>query len=204
MAFFGNTKALGIMFEIVGVLLIIFLLIDVINGINLLHGSGPDFNDADTRALLITKIGSILGAAIYVIYANQVMKGEVREKLDVVAGYVKVVGIAGLVTIFAIILGSGILDNGDISAVAPQWVADVAVCVIITALGFKINNRKVGTRKRILWGILVIAFAVMIVLNLLPANTESEFVSHIVHLIIAVFMIMLLADNDVKIGMGIA
>ena len=86
MSFFDNTKIAGWGLFLCAILMIISAIISIYNGA---------VKEGDDRlALVVAGIGALLAAFIYFGFGNSVRKGEISKKIDVLAQFVKTVGVA--------------------------------------------------------------------------------------------------------------
>ncbi len=135
---------------------------------------------------ILAGVGSIIAAVIYLLFGNKVRTGEISGKMPVLASFVKAVGIAYLVT-----------------AVCGLNIVGIIVAVIILFCAYKIGDGQTTTADKIIWILLLIAFILGIlggILSLLafPIGT----ITGICAIILYVFMLKLLLDNEVKKQMG--
>ena len=92
MSFFDNTKIAGWGLFFIGILMIISAIISIYNGA---------VKEGDDRlALVVAGIGSLLAAFVYFGFGNKVRKGEISEKIAVLAQFVKTVGLATIISAF--------------------------------------------------------------------------------------------------------
>ena len=99
MSFFDNTKIAGWGLFLCAILMIISAIISIYNGA---------VKEGDDRlALVVAGIGALLAAFIYFGFGNSVRKGEISKKIDVLAQFVKTVGVATIVaSLFGAIAGT--------------------------------------------------------------------------------------------------
>ena len=150
---------------------------------------------------VVTGVGSLIAALLYAWNAHRVMIGKVAGSVQILSQYVMIVGLTTMIIYCAdavgMIVAYGSLDEGLINIVA-----SVLFYIILMAVAFKIGRGKKGFLKKFLWAILVIAFVLMAVANILPVESYEELASSIAHLIIAIFMLLFLMDTGVREEMG--
>ena len=95
MAFFSSTKTLGIIFEIVGAFIALEGVLMIALGV--MAQLGMIDTDLPLMLFLIEGAGSLIAGVIYIVYADKVARGRFDRKVDVLAGYVKMVGVTTLI-----------------------------------------------------------------------------------------------------------
>jgi hypothetical protein len=202
MMFFEDTRSIGLIFWIVAVLM-------AINAVMLLAGAFlddmveiPDKVTDGRMFCLLTGAGSAASAIIYACNAHRTMAVR-RSRLEVVRSYVRVIG---LCTLIGGICGGLALYLYTDEPTLGFYVALVTIVISAIVLGIAgiIANGKKGPVKKVVWGILIVAFALMALEALTEADDYWEFAEHIAHMIIAVFMISFIADGDVRREMGVS
>ncbi len=204
MMFFENTRALGIVFWIVSA----FLLLD---GILLLTDSFDvqylsDLVDAteefDPHTFsLFTGIGSIVAAVISMVFSHKVMMGRIDGKLRVLAYYVAVAGL----TTMAILISEGIgvyAGGGTYEDMENLSIYGIVYGLILILISLKVNRGKKGPLKMFLWCVLMVAFIAMAAGALSPSGDYSELARHTADLLISIFLIIFLLDDEVRRDMG--
>ncbi|AMK14338.1 hypothetical protein AUP07_1301 [methanogenic archaeon mixed culture ISO4-G1] len=78
----------------------------------------------------------------------------------------------------------------------------IVLGIIIILMALAITNGKKGLLKKVIWAILAVSFTLMAIEALLPAENYWEYIEHVSDLIIAIFMLLLVADVEVRIAMG--
>ncbi len=151
---------------------------------------------------LLTGAGSVVSALIYAGNAHRTMATR-RTRLEVVRSYIRVIGlcmlISGISGALALHLYTDEPDTGFYIAIVT-----IVLSAIVLAIASIIANGRTGPVKKVVWGVLVIAFALMALEAVLPAGDYWEFAEHVAHMIIAVFMISFIADSDVRKEMGVS
>jgi hypothetical protein len=200
MAFFSSTKTLGIIFEIVGAFIALEGVLMIALGV--MAQLGMIDTDLPLMLFLIEGAGSLIAGVIYIVYADKVARGRFDRKVDVLAGYVKMVGVTTLIVWLATAAAEYLyVDQSEEMLIGAAVVSVIAILVII--LGTRINNGKKGLGKKVLYVFLIIVFIGMMIMSLLEAEDWLTYVDHILHLIVAVFLVLLMFDNEVKMDMGI-
>lgn len=183
MSFFNEPKNAGFAMVIVGIL-------NVILAIVLIALSAID--DPILWGTIIAGIGYLIGGFLYYKYGMNIREGAISQKIDILAEFVKVVGIVYIINgIFTLPsdIGTGVLN--------------IILGLIILFMAKKINDGRQTTIDKIIWIILMVVFVInllvaIVMLIAFPVGT----IMGICWLVICVFMIMLLIDNDVKKEMG--
>jgi len=201
MSFFDDTQKLGLVLLIVGVLSIIsaiFMiacgfvdLFDITIGDETLDGSDK------TIYCVVGGIGSLIGGIIYFLYAKQVRSGAISAKIDVLATYVRTVGVVYLIThIFAAAATAAI---GEVAAGIIAAIVGIIIALIIIFIAGKVND---GGSHKIIWILLVIAFILMLIVSILSCLSIVGIIEGICGVLIALFMLGFLFDGEVKSQMG--
>ena len=193
MSFFDNTKIAGWGLFLVAILSIISAIIFIYNGA---------VKEGDDRlALVVAGIGALLAAFIYFGFGNSVRKGEIDKKIDVLAQFVKTVGLA---TIVASLFGA-IAGTWGVSISTWSNVGMIILGIIICWIAGKINDGKTTNFDRILWIILVVIFLVFFILRLSGAfgGAWYDILASILMAIVYLYMLIFMFDSDVRKRMGI-
>ncbi len=202
MWFFGNTRALGIIFLLVALLLLFDGIIMMTEAVDLTDIIPPDTPMSDSTAFAtVAGAGIIFAALLYIVYAHRVMIGKLTGKINVLSQYVAVVGITTMVIIVS--EGIGIYAAGgsyeDMETIARLG---FAFAIILLLVAYRIGSGKRGDVKRFRWAVLVIAFVLMALESLTEAADYGQYAEHIAHLLLAIFMILFLIDDEVRRDMG--
>ena len=193
MSFFDNTKIAGWGLFLCAILMIISAIISIYNGA---------VKEGDDRlALVVAGIGALLAAFIYFGFGNSVRKGEIDKKIDVLAQFVKTVGVA---TIVASLFGA-IAGTWGVSISTWSNVGMIILGIIVCWIAGKINDGKTTNFDRILWIILVVVFLVFFLLRLSGAfgGAWYDILSSILMAIVYLYMLIFMFDGDVRKKMGI-
>lgn len=205
MSFFDDTKTLGLVLIIVGILSIISAIFLIANGfvdlVDITVGD-KDLHDNDKMLYcVIAGIGSLIGAFIYFAFGKKVRSGEISAKIDILATYVRTVGIVFLIGgIFGAIASAA--AGAGIGAAIVSAVVTIIVALIILFIASKINDGKQSTGDKIIWFLLVIAFILMLIFSILECIIIVTIIDGICGVLISLFMLGFLFDNEVKSQMG--
>lgn len=202
MSFFSEPKNAGLAFIIIGVITVIGGIITVVLG-----AMGYEFEAGDkvykfALGTAVAAIGTIIYGCMQFGYGKKVRDGTVSAKIDILAAFVKLVGVGTIVTgIFSAI---GTVMNGDeIGTGIVSAIISIVIGLIIIWIGTKINDGKQTLGDKIIWVILLIAFILCLIAAILEIITIIGIITGICELIIYVFMLILLFDPEVKSEMGI-
>ncbi len=204
MSFFDNTKNLGTVFLIVGLLYILDAIVLIAAGFIDLPVGEQISEDANlTLYCVIAGIGSLIGAILYVKYALKVSSGEISAKIDILASYVKIIGLVFMIVgIFQAIALA--VSGAGIMAGLTGFLFSIIIGFIIMIIGGKINDGKQTVGDRIIWIILLIAFVLMFIIDLLgivgsvTTLSLNGLISSVAGVLISVFMIRFLIDPEVR------
>jgi len=200
MWFFGNSKSLGFIFELVGLIMLITSVLYITEGYAEVGISlPPTVSDVSSYCLLIG-FGGLVASIIYIVNAHRIMIGTVSKKVDVLSKYIVTVGITTFFASGAEYLASYLYDREPYDI----WfiITLIVVCIIVVVVGRKIGNGKPSRFKNALRYILMIAFIIMLIDSLLPSDNYLNFCIDITHMIISIFMLLFLLDAEVKAELG--
>ncbi len=200
MWFFENPKSLGFIFELVGFIMLFSAAVYLLGSYTEFGLTIPDDVPDKTRYCLILGIGEGLAAIIYIGNAHRVMKGVINKKIDVLSKYLITVGVTTIISKEAEALAD--MGTYPTEVIIAVGVLILIIGIIIIAVGKKIGNAKPSPYKNILRYILILAFFLLLIWSLYPAETYLELLNDITHLLIAIFMILFLYDPEVKVAMG--
>ena len=154
----------------------------------------------DRLANVVVGIGALLAAFIYFGFGNKVRKGEISAKIEVLAQFVKTVGLATIVSAFFAAI-AGIWGVG-----ISTWtnVVILIIGIIIVWIGGKIDDGKTTNFDKILWIILVVIFLIEFILKLAGAfgGDWINILSCILMAIVYLYMLVFMFDGDVRKKMG--
>lgn len=151
---------------------------------------------------IVLAVGSVICALLYFVYGNKVRTGVISDKPQILAEYVKIVGIVTIIgAVFSAI--SAYMLVGSLGASLTGLLIGIIFGIIILVMSMKINDGKQTTGDKLIWIILLIAFVILLIWALFEIITIVGIINGICDLIIYSFMILLLVDEDVKSAMGI-
>lgn len=204
MSFFDNTKTLGLVLLIVGILYVLGAILVIAAGFvdlsSIVHP--PEGVDPSATFFIIAGIGALLAAIVYMKNAMAVRSGAISAKIDVLACYVQTVGLAFLISGVFDAIAAGVAVGGaeGIIGAIIGAIFIIIIALIIMFIGRKINDGKQTTGDKIIWVILLLAFLIMLVLNILGILADP--IGGIAGILISLFMLGFLFDSDVKRQMG--
>lgn len=198
MAFFSAKNAglafmiLAVVEAIAAILMIVLSFMDI-----------EDLKKYSTAYFIIVAVGALIAACLYFTFGKKVRSGEVSNKIDILAQYVKIVGIVtivgGICTAVAEAVG---LDDVSFGAALGGAVISIILGLIIMFIASKINDGKQTTGDKIIWIILLVIFVLLIIAAVGEIITIIGAPIGICDLIIYVFMLTLLVDPEVKSEMN--
>ena len=200
MMFYKDARSLGIVFW--GV--VIFLLF---TAATLLSGAVtedlieiPDAVTDRQMYCLCMGAGTLIAALICAINAHFVMTKKLT-RLQMLRNFIIAVGVAvlveGVLNAFAAYMYTDIE-----SFIQYTTIATIAVGALLLLIGLAIGNGKKGFIKKVIWFFLVVAFILMAIKGILPAENVWQFAEHIAYVLIAFFMLIFVIDEEVRIEMG--
>ena len=199
MSFLSNPKTAGNAFEIIGILEIIGGIFAIIDGV--IH------DDIDTTFAVVIGIGAIICGLIIAFYGNKVRNGVISEKIDILATFVRIVGVITIITgIFLVI--ANVIIGADLLSEAISGIISIIIGLIIIFISTKINDGKQTIGDKIIWILLLIFFILDVIGSILTIVAGFDplsltlIVTGICSTIAYIFMILLLFDADVKKEMG--
>ena len=206
MSFFDNTKTLGLVLLIVGILYVLGAILVIAAGFvdlsSIVHP--PEGVDPSALSLfcIIAGIGALLAAIVYVKNAMAVRSGAISAKIDVLACYVQTVGLAFLIGGVFDAIAAGVAIGGAEGLIGAIFTAILFVILglIVIIIGKKINDGKQTTGDKIIWVILLLAFILMLIGSALGIIADP--IGSIAGILISLFMLGFLFDSDVKRQMG--
>jgi hypothetical protein len=140
-------------------------------------------------------------------YGIKVLNGVISEKIDILAAYVRVVGVITIINgIFLAI--AMVIIGADLLSEAIGAIISIIVGLIIIFISTKINDGKQSTGDKIIWILLLIFFIIDVIASILSIIAGfdpfslSTIVTGICATIAYLFMLILLFDSDVKKEMG--
>ena len=199
MSFLSNPKTAGNAFEIIGILEIIGGIFAIIDGI--MH------DDVDTGFAAVVGIGAIICGLIVAFYGNKVRTGVISEKIDILAAFVRIVGVTTIISGIVLVIAN-VMIGADLLSEAISAIISIIIGLIIIFISTKINDGKQTTGDKIIWILLLVFFIIDLVLSILTIIAGFDplsltvIISGICYTIAYLFMILLLFDGDVKKEMG--
>lgn len=200
MSFLSNPRMAGTALEIIGIL-------EIIGGIfSIADGFVKD--EVNTNFAIVIGIGAIVCGCILAFFALKVRKGIISAKIDILAIFVRVVGITTILSGIFFIIAEIILNPEDLTAQIIGGVISIVIGLIIVFISSKINDGKQTTGDKIIWVLLLIFFildiisSVLMVIGAINPLSLSQIVTGICYALAYLFMIILLFDSDVRKEMG--
>lgn len=183
MSFFNNQRNAGIALILCAVLFMVYAIIAIANQF---------IGDEETSyPAIVTAIGSLLGAFLYFGFGRNVMNGEINDKFDIICKFVQVFGfvqiINGIFTLWES-LGSGIVD--------------IVIGLIVLFIYKTITDGHKSLLDKIIWVILFIIFLITIIIGIITLFGIITIPLGIAYMIIGIYMLMSVLDNDVKSKFG--
>ncbi len=201
MMFFQDTRAVGLVFWIVVILMFINAGILLTAAFTEDLVVAPEYVKDVQMYYLLIGIGSTMIGVIYAVIAHRIMSVRMT-RMQVLRSYVAAVGmcamIGGIFEGLAEYLYSDRTEFG-ITILALSLVLGAMVMVIAAVIG----NGKKGFMKKVIWVILVISLLLMAVKSLIPSEEYWGIINNVAHLMIAFFMLVFIADSDVMKEMGV-
>ncbi|MBR6205318.1 MAG: hypothetical protein IKQ60_09855 [Candidatus Methanomethylophilaceae archaeon] len=205
MTFFDNTRMLGIIFWAVGIMMVLESILMVVSAFTDFDVDLPDEIVNITAYQVAFGAGSLVTAVLYIFFANRVMRGNMTDKIGLLGEYIIMVGATSIVRILVelIALVAGELTIEEVIVYILMFSVMAVFFIAMMAVGRTVLRGREARGKGVLWVVLFIAFVVMAAYNLTEAETELVFISHINHLLIAIFMLLALLDPEVMSRMGV-
>ena len=200
MSFLENSRYVGFGLELVAVFYA-FQFLDY--GSTLFvegHIQFPDIVTDQKMYALFMSLGGIIVAALYFMCSQRIEQGS-GEKVDILADYVKT---AGTTMVLNALFGSMALFAGKQTDGIFAYTENVilfTIGLIAIFFGRRVNN---GNRHILIWFILILAFVMMFLFSFLILYhlTESfdlnDMFLGIAYLIISIFILALLTNEDVR------
>ncbi|MCQ2070546.1 MAG: hypothetical protein MJZ68_05410 [archaeon] len=191
MSFLDNPTNAGTAFLVIGIVTMILGLVSVVLGV---------IDDAHTLTESIIGVGSIIGGFLYFAFGKNIREGNPSDKWGILTTFVKIVGIVAIIAgVFSMI---AIIDSG-MDAIA-AGVISIIVGLIILFVYSKMVDGQATTFDKIIWILLLVIF----VFGLIGGITEIisfnilSILTGLCDVIIYLFMIVAILDDDVKKKMG--
>jgi len=189
MSFFDNPKNAGLAFMVLAVIEIIGAIIALADAFTA---------DEIKIGAILVGVGGLLSAVLYFYFGRSVRDG--MSKIDILANFVMVNGLIYIIGgVFGLVndVGSGIVS--------------IIIGIIIVLIGKRINDNSQDTFDKIIWIVLLILFilgalgslfAIFGVFNGDILTILMNVLVTVSSIVVAVFMLLLLFDADVKKQMG--
>ncbi len=188
MSFLDNSKNAGTALWIIGI-------VEMLLGLVLLV-TGVIDDETDSVTAIVTGIGSIIVGFLYFGFGKKIRSGEVSSKWDIVCQFVMLTS--------TVIFVHGLFGySGDIS----EWIASIVIGLIFAFIVYWVykhmTDGKVDTLDKILWIVLVVIMVISLLVNLASILTfPIGTIEGICGVIISLFLLVALFDDDVKKKMG--
>jgi hypothetical protein len=197
MAFFSAQNA-GLAFMIVAVVNIIAAIIAVVLAVMDVEG----FTENGVVYYAICAVGELITSGLYFMYGQKVRNGQIDRKIDILATFVKIVGITMIIGgLFA--AAAVIAIGADIGAALIGMIVPIILGLIVIFIASKINDGKQTIGDKLIWIILLVVFVLSILVAIVEIISIVGILYGICDLIIYSFMVLLLIDEEVKSEMGI-
>lgn len=203
MSFFDNPKNFGIAAIIIGAVSLISGLVAIVNGA---------LADPIATGSVVAAVGTLIFGILILGVGIPVYKGEESNKLNILGLFVRVIGIATIVTY--LFSGAGqIIDESLVTGVGWIIIGIIFGLILIWAAG-KIVDGSADTMDKIIWILLLVAFAILTIVSLVgiftPFLTDGAILDQALLAILSLFEFILYAfllvavlSDDVKRAMGI-
>lgn len=200
MSFFEDPKNAGMAIIIVGILEMVFAVISIVLG--LIGIEDDDGTKYFSIGSAVGAIGSLICGFIYFGFGKRVKGGAIPEKIDILATFVRIVGVCVIIGGIFSCIGNIVDDVDDIGGEIVGGIITILLGILICWVAGKINDGRQTTGDKVIWIILLVIFVLCIIMAVIEMLSIIGIVFGICHLIIYVFMLMLLLNADVKAAMG--
>ncbi|WII07820.1 hypothetical protein PED39_01100 [Methanomassiliicoccales archaeon LGM-RCC1] len=197
MGFFSEPKHAGTAYVIVAILQILGALISIILAAM----------DAEIALVpvVISGIGAIIAGVIMFGYGNKVRTGVISDKVEILAQFVRIVGIVMIITaVFECI--AKVVEGMDLGTEMYTAIITIVLGLIVIFCASKINDGKKTGGDKVIWIFLLLIFIVEILLAILTIVVGLILIIPaiigICNLVLYGCMFALLIDNDVKNAMN--
>jgi len=199
MSFFSETKNLG------AVMMIIAALQMVSGLINIVFPFVDEALKADLSFYLVCGIGLIICGLLLFACGNKVYKGQLAAKIDILATYVRVIGLVTIIDGVFAAVASMTIGAGLASAIISAIVS-IIIGLIILWIGSKINDGKQTIGDKVIWIILLLAFGICLIAAIislfLSLFSLVSIIQAVASILLYIFMLALLFDPSVKSEMN--
>ena len=200
MMFFEDTRSIGLIFWIVAAFLMINAAIVLLGAFTVDVVMIPDYVTDFRMYCLTVGIGSVVVAVLYAMKAHKTMSKK-NTRMEILRSYIMTVGLCTLLGDTFTGVAEYLYTDHPVDGMITTGIT-IAIGIIVILIAFVITNGKKGFLKKVIWAILVISFVLMAIEALMPAENYWEYAENISHLIIAVFMLALITDSEVRTEMG--
>lgn len=193
MGFFSEPKHAGTAYVIVAILQILGALISIILAAM----------DAEIALVpvVISGIGAIIAGVIMFGYGNKVRTGVISDKVEILAQFVRIVGIVMIITaVFECI--ANVVAGVSLGAQLYTTIITIVLGLIVLFCAGKINDGKKTGGDKVIWILLLLIFILEILFAILLIITIVGIILGICNLVLYGCMFALLIDNDVKNAMN--
>ncbi|MBR4686448.1 MAG: hypothetical protein IKP04_08005 [Candidatus Methanomethylophilaceae archaeon] len=193
MGFFSEPKHAGTAYVIVAILQILGALISIILAAM----------DAEIALVpvVISGIGAIIAGVIMFGYGNKVRTGVISDKVEILAQFVRIVGIVMIITaVFECI--ANVVNGVSLGAQLYTTIITIVLGLIVLFCAGKINDGKKTGGDKVIWILLLLIFILEILFAILLIITIVGIILGICNLVLYGCMFALLIDNDVKNAMN--
>ncbi|MBE6519474.1 MAG: hypothetical protein E7Z70_08110 [Thermoplasmata archaeon] len=193
MGFFSEPKHAGTAYVIVAILQILGALISIILAAM----------DAEIALVpvVISGIGAIIAGVIMFGYGNKVRTGVISDKVEILAQFVRIVGIVMIITAVFDCIAKVVL-GAELGAELYSAIITIILGLIVIFCAGKINDGKKTGGDKVIWILLLLIFIIEILFAILLIITIVGIILGICNLVLYGCMFALLIDNDVKNAMN--
>jgi len=191
-------KNAGIAFMIVGAITLLGGILTIILPIADVEG----YSDRDIAYFIILAIGEIIAGLLYFIYGRRANAGRITKQIDVLTQFVKVVGLAAIISgVFS--TAASIYPDIDLGTFFAGAISSIIIGVILLVISILIKDGRKSILDKLLWTALLIAFLSLFLISLLEILAVDNVVAGAVGVLTYVFMVILLFEPEVELSMGI-
>lgn len=203
MSFFDNPKNFGIAAIVIGAVSLISGIVAIVNGV---------LADPIATGSIVAAVGTLIFGILILGVGIPVYKGEESNKLSILGLFVRVIGIATIATY--LFSGAGqIIDDSLATGIGWIVIGIIFGLILIWAAG-KIVDGSADTMDKIIWILLLVAFAILTIVSLIgiftPFLADGAILDQALLAILSLFNFILYAfllvavlSDDVKRAMGI-
>ena len=213
-AFFENKKILGFVLWIVAIVALAGGIMSIVAGIQGDTNSLIDEDVTNTTLFgVLIGIGQIIMAFIYLAFSGAIYKGIVSNKTDILAGLIRLVGLATVIESIFELIARLTASDGDIGAAIVGAIISIVLGLLIMWIGGRVNDGKQDLGDKIIWVVLLVIMVILTVLlflGLIGVALEFDLglavilLMIVAELIIYLFVIAFLLDKGVRKDMGMA